>query len=99
MSLIICTVYDSKAEAYLRPFFAQSKGAAIRSLTDTVNSQDDGNMVAMHPEDYSLFVVGSWDENTGLLEKSDGKSHLIDCIDLVNKLDTSQLSLVESQAG
>ena len=53
--LHVYTVYDSKAEAYLRPFFSQNNGSAIRSLADSVNAKEAGNMVSQHPEDFSLI--------------------------------------------
>lgn len=100
MKLHIYTVYDSKADAYLKPFFSQSNGAAIRSLTDTVNSGDNNNMITSHPEDYSLFLIGEWDESTGLLSRREGKAHLCDCVDLVvSPVNTSQLALVNEQSA
>ncbi len=58
------TIRDSAAEAFMRPFFSQSKGAAIRSFSDLVNGDDD-HPVAQHPQDYTLFEIGSFDELKG----------------------------------
>lgn len=58
----VFAVYDSKAEAYLAPFFMPSKGAVIRSFTDLVN--DSSHIFGKHPEDYILFELGEWDEFT-----------------------------------
>lgn len=58
------SVYDSKAEAYLRPFFAPSRGLAIRSFADVVN--DKTHEVNKHAADYTLFEIGDFDEATGL---------------------------------
>jgi len=62
------TIRDSAAEAFMRPFFAQSSGAAIRSFSDMVNSDDKDHPVGQHPEDYTLFSIGSFDEQTGLMK-------------------------------
>lgn len=56
----VYTVYDSKVEAYLRPFFIPSDGAAIRAMIDCL--RDPGHAFAAHPGDYSLFYVGEWDD-------------------------------------
>lgn len=56
-------VYDTKAEAYLLPFFCQTKGQALRSFDDAVNSQD--HQFNRHAKDYTLFHLGSYDEQTG----------------------------------
>jgi hypothetical protein len=63
----VLSVYDSKAEAYMRPFTAQSTGAAIRSFTDEINSDSPENQLSKHPEDYYLVELGTFDELTGTL--------------------------------
>ena len=59
------TVYDSKAEAYLAPFFTQSRGLALRSFTDAVNTKD--HSFNRYPSDFTLFEIGEFDEEAGRL--------------------------------
>jgi hypothetical protein len=59
------SVYDSKIESYDKPFMAKTRGEAIRGFRDFVNEKD--NMVSRHPEDYTLFEIGEYDEEKGLL--------------------------------
>ncbi|WNK14149.1 MAG: nonstructural protein [Microvirus sp.] len=66
MKLKIITVYDSAVQAYGRPIFVRHPGEALRSLSDQVNATDN-NDLCRHAEDYSLFVIGEFDEDTGLL--------------------------------
>ncbi len=66
------TIRDSAAEAFMRPFFAQSKGAAIRSFSDEVNGGD--SPISQHPEDYTLFELGVFDELTGRLSPTEPQS-------------------------
>lgn len=61
----IFTVYDSKAQAYLQPFYAPTKGAAIRVFSDICN--DGTHPFNRHPEDYTLFALGEFDDNNGKL--------------------------------
>jgi len=63
----IFTVYDSKAAAYLQPFFSQTKGTAIRNFSDAVN--DAQHHFSRHAEDYTLFELGHFDDQ-------DAKFHL-----------------------
>jgi len=63
MIQFIYSVHDSKALAYLPPFFMHNKNMAIRSFQDAV--QDDGSSFHRHPEDYSLWELGEFDDNTG----------------------------------
>lgn len=60
MILKIFTVYDSKAEAYLPPFFSATRGLALRSFTDAVNTA--GHAFNRYAEDYTLFEVGEFDD-------------------------------------
>ncbi len=60
------SVYDVKAKAYLPPFFFTEIGQATRVFTDAVN--DGVHMFSKHPEDYSLFEIGLYDDSTALLE-------------------------------
>lgn len=62
----IFTVYDSKLEAYMQPFFMSSKGQAIRAFTDTVN--DPSTQFNKHPEDFTLFEIGEYDDQSGKVQ-------------------------------
>lgn len=56
----IVAVYDTKAEAYMRPVFVQSFGAAERSFGDAVN--DTSTEYSKHPEDYIMFSLGEYND-------------------------------------
>lgn len=56
----IFTVYDSKVEAYMAPFFMVSSGQAIRSFVDT--AADASSQLGKHPEDFTLFELGTYDD-------------------------------------
>lgn len=56
-------VRDSKALAFLQPFFSASTGAAVRAFGDAIN---EGNSpLAKHPEDYLLYELADFDDSTG----------------------------------
>jgi len=57
------SVYDAKAGAYLRPFFADTVGLALRVFGDAV--AEEGQPFALHPEDYTLFHLGQFDQVEG----------------------------------
>jgi len=59
----VFTVYDSKVEAYMNPFYLPAKGAAIRTFTDLVN--DKSHPIGKYPADYTLFEIGSYDDQNG----------------------------------
>lgn len=61
----VLAVYDSKAELFQQPIFFKAKGEAIRAFADEVNR--DKSPMKNHPEDYTLFNIGSYDVESGLL--------------------------------
>lgn len=63
MILKIFSVYDSKSEAYIPPFYALTAGQAIRSFTDTVNEAN--HAFNKHPADFTLFLIGEFDDAHG----------------------------------
>lgn len=60
MILRMFTVYDSKTEAYLPPFYQPTNGAAIRVFEETCN--DVNHAFYKHPSDYTLFYMGIYDD-------------------------------------
>ncbi|AZL82679.1 nonstructural protein [Apis mellifera associated microvirus 3] len=65
MKLRVFAVYDAKAEVYNAPFFTQTVGLALRGFTDEVRNPD--SMLNKHPEDFSLFEIGEFDQLTGAI--------------------------------
>lgn len=59
----VFAVRDSKAVAFMQPFFSGANGAAIRAFADAAN--DGKSPIAMHPEDYNLYELGDFDDNSG----------------------------------
>lgn len=63
MSMKVFGIYDSKAECFLPPFMMKTKGEAIRALSGHVN--DPEHNFCKFAADFTLFDLGSWDEQTG----------------------------------
>ncbi len=61
----IYCIRDAKAEAYLPPFFLPQHGMATRVFTDMCN--DTTHQFGAHPEDYTLWHIGQYDDSTGIL--------------------------------
>jgi len=60
------SVFDLKAGAYMQPFFAPTRGVAVRSFSDAVLSES--HEFAKHAEDYALFEVGEFDQVEGVVK-------------------------------
>lgn len=65
MKLLAFSVHDAKAEAYLRPYFAETRGLAVRAFSAAVN--DPAHDFSKYAADYTLFCVGVFDQATGAM--------------------------------
>lgn len=60
----VFSVYDSKVKFYDSPFLARNKGEAIRGFADAANKKE--TYVGSHPEDYTLFFIAEYDDESGV---------------------------------
>jgi len=65
MKHVIVAVRDRAADTFGRPFFVSAVGQAIRSFSDEVNRADKDNPLWNHPEDFDLYELGSFDDDSG----------------------------------
>ncbi len=74
MEFKIFCVFDSKAEAFLQPFFSVNRAVALRSFTQACqDSQSDFHRFA---GDYTLFEIGEWSAVGGELVQYEAKVNL-----------------------
>lgn len=59
------SIFDLKAQSYRYPFPAVNDAVAFRMVSDLMRTE---NVYSLHPEDFSLIKVGSFDDDTGVLE-------------------------------
>lgn len=74
MKLNIYSIYDDTAKAYMQPFFLHNHALAVRAFTDQINQENSQNPLSLHPEQFTLFHVGEFDDQTGNLELRDHQS-------------------------
>lgn len=65
MKYVVVSVYDNAMMAYGRPIFGASQGAVVRSFSDEVNRDHPENMMFRHPEDFSLWLLGEFNDEDG----------------------------------
>ena len=61
MKIELYTIYDSKTGVYNKPFYQLNDDVCRRTCSDLLSSETD---VAKHPEDFSLFHLGSYNDET-----------------------------------
>ena len=65
-------IYDEKAQAYLQPWFLHQSGMATRVFSDCIN--DPEHNFGRHPEDYTLFNIGEFDDSNANINLHPPKS-------------------------
>lgn len=63
--MILVAVRDKKAKFYHPPYAVPTKGMAIRGFGDAVLKGNSD--LSAHPEDFTIFKVGEYDQLTGLV--------------------------------
>jgi poly-D-alanine transfer protein DltD len=80
--LKIFTIRDDKLETYNQPFFVPTIGAAERDFTDHANQTD--SPLSKHPEDYTLFLLGEYDQLSGSMDLEPTPKALMKAIEVKN---------------
>lgn len=72
MILHMYAIFDAATKAYTRPFFMLNEAVAARTFGNMVN--DPASEISRNPGDYTLYYLGTFDDNTGLQVPSDPQS-------------------------
>lgn len=80
MILVVMVAYDKKAQAYMTPFFVNNQQLGIRAFKDACNNAE--SPICRNPEDFSLFRLGTFDDNTGAMKLSDVPEPVVEAINL-----------------
>lgn len=78
-------VYDKKVGAFNTPLSFRSKGEAMRSFMDAVS--DGKQTFARHPEDYVFMHLGSYDDQSGVLDPLSTPQPVMSALDCVKAVD------------
>jgi len=68
------SIRDNKVGCYHLPRPYKHEAEAIRGIQ--METQNEDSMLKKFPNDYSLFLIGSWDETTGLVNSFDAPHHI-----------------------
>lgn len=71
MKKVILAVRDSAVRAFNNPFFVPTMEVGVRSFYDEVKRQGEDNQMARHPEDFELWCLGNYDDESGLFEQNE----------------------------
>lgn len=72
--LLMFSVYDSKATAFITPFFSPTTATAVRAFAAAAN--DHGHEFGRYAGDYTLFCIGTFDSESGKITPSNVQENL-----------------------
>lgn len=78
MLLRIYSIRDEKSLSYGTPFFQSTDGLALRAFADLVN--DPKSIISKHPEDFSIWFIGTFDDEAAQIVTESERKHLADAI-------------------
>lgn len=81
MKLTVFSIFDAKAKAYLPPFYLHQPAQGIRAFIDSVNKR--GHAFNAHPEDYTLFTLGTFDDEKAEFQLNNSPQALHNGLELV----------------
>lgn len=81
MKLVLFCIHDSKGKLYGPPFAKAHRGDAERTFAQL--TADPQSQIKQFPEDFSLYEVGTFDQNTGKIEAYAEPRHMIKAIDTI----------------
>lgn len=82
MIKLVFSVFDSKARLYAAPFLAPRREVAVRDFTRA--ARDPNIDISRFPEDYSLYELGEFDDESGafhLHQQPDAVITAIQCLE------------------
>lgn len=77
------SIRDSKSEIFHLPYFCATPGEAERNFRQVVN--DPQGQINKFPEDYDLYYIGQYDDNTGKFAPLDTPEHIIKAINCIHQ--------------
>lgn len=89
-------ILDEKAKVYLTPFFSDNAATASRALEAEANNKQ--SFFGMYPADYSIHLVGEFDEQTGVVKPSEIREYCFRMVDLVRERKSVVPAVLDAEA-
>lgn len=93
------SVYDSKAEAFLPPFFTSTPALAMRSFAEAANNSEHN--FHRYAGDFTLFHIGVFDDSKGELVPLKAHGNLGTALTFIVRPESPEipLELLRSERG
>lgn len=95
MILSVYSIFDAAVGTFARPFFMANNGQAMRAFDDEVNNVD--STINKHPEHFSLYLLGTYDDKTGMFTQDAEPKHIVRAIDFHKPAEVSNKEEAKAQ--
>lgn len=76
MKMLIIATRDIVSNVFGQPVFVPHLGQAIRSFGDECRRKEPGNVLAQHPEDFELWLLGTYNDADGSFEDQNERKQI-----------------------
>lgn len=83
MKMVILAIRDIRADVHGVPMFVPNIPAALRNLSDQVNTPGQDNMLYRHPEDFEVMEIGTFNDADASFELLSKPRQIATCRDMV----------------
>lgn len=83
MTLKCYSIRDAKGEVFNNPFYKKTHGEAERDFHQLC--KDEKSFPGQYPEDYDLYYLGEYDDQTGLFQSLPTPQHIIKAVQVKNR--------------
>lgn len=80
MQMQVYTVRDSAISAFVNPFYARTHEEAMRTCAQAIS--DKKSAMGTHPENFDLYYLGTYEDNTGKISPLDTPEHIKKFVEL-----------------
>lgn len=77
------SIFDQKAAIFHPPLPQRTHGEAERTFASQVMATD--SKIGQFPEDYDLYYVGEYDQETGKFEPLDTPHHVVKAVTVLSR--------------
>lgn len=81
--MYLYSVKDVKSGIFASPFVSENEQTASRALQTTLFTSQD-SLLKMYPEDYILYQIGQFDNETGFVVPEE-LQRIANCCELINQ--------------
>lgn len=91
MKCELFAVKDVKAGRFLPPNIFPARAVALRAYATAIADKSNPTLLSQYPEDVQIFVVGSFDDETGILQVKNPIDFVANGVDLIKKPQNSSV--------